>query len=194
MITGDNKYLDPYSNAQTGLPTTIQELQRLTADHPQQQSRIRNLRALIDSKFAELKETIHLKNVIVALQDHFLRPATRTYGLYGPDRALHLAAPCQSHFGRNIGNEIDVTGAYQALNHWQLRHETAASNSSNHGRSSSARGASGPLTTSLSGAFLDSHSSLHFPVRSFPLSITPNQANAVSLSSKSRQSMLFRWD
>jgi hypothetical protein len=67
-----------------------------------------------------LKETIHLKNVTVALQDHFLRLATRTDGLYGPDRTLHFAAPYQSHFGRNIGNEIDVAGAYQTLNRWQL--------------------------------------------------------------------------
>ena len=59
-------------------------------------------------------------NLTIAVQDHALRLATGSDGLYGPSGALLVAAPGQSRFGRNIGNEIDITGAYQAVTHWQL--------------------------------------------------------------------------
>ena len=62
LLTGNDKYLEPYTNAEAQLPATIQELQTLTADNPRQQSRIENLRSQTNAKFSELKETIALRS------------------------------------------------------------------------------------------------------------------------------------
>ncbi|MEH2323838.1 MAG: response regulator [Nostoc sp.] len=61
ILTGEQRYLDPYNTAIQVLDQKINELQRLTADNPNQQSRLDILQPLITQKLAELKETIDLR-------------------------------------------------------------------------------------------------------------------------------------
>ena len=61
VITGDPNYLAPYESALTEIPRTLAELQRLTSDNADQQRRLASLQPLIDSKLAELKQTIELR-------------------------------------------------------------------------------------------------------------------------------------
>ncbi|WP_375504449.1 response regulator [uncultured Nostoc sp.] len=61
ILTGEQRYLEPYNDAIQVLNQKVNELQRLTADNPKQQSRLDILQSLIDQKLAELKETIDLR-------------------------------------------------------------------------------------------------------------------------------------
>ncbi|MEU4238556.1 CHASE3 domain-containing protein [Actinoplanes sp. NPDC026619] len=61
LITGEDSYLAPYTAAQTNVATAQQTLRTLTADNAAQQARLDELAPLIESKFAELKETIDLR-------------------------------------------------------------------------------------------------------------------------------------
>ncbi|MEH2385709.1 MAG: response regulator [Nostoc sp.] len=61
IITGKQSYLEPYNAATQVLAQKLNELQRLTADNPKQQSRLDVLQPLIAQKLAELKETIDLR-------------------------------------------------------------------------------------------------------------------------------------
>ncbi|MHC5672252.1 response regulator [Nostoc sp.] len=61
VITGKQSYLEPYNAATQVLAQKVNELQRLTADNPNQQSRLDVLQPLIAQKLAELQETIALR-------------------------------------------------------------------------------------------------------------------------------------
>ncbi|MEH2245556.1 response regulator [Nostoc sp.] len=61
ILTGEQRYLEPYNAAIQVLNQKVEELQRLTADNPKQQSRLDILQSLIAQKLAELKETIDLR-------------------------------------------------------------------------------------------------------------------------------------
>jgi CheY-like chemotaxis protein/signal transduction histidine kinase len=61
VITGEQSYLEPYNAAINVLDQKIKELQRLTADNPNQQRRLDILQPLITKKLDELKETINLR-------------------------------------------------------------------------------------------------------------------------------------
>jgi methyl-accepting chemotaxis protein len=61
VITGDESYLEPYRSGTSGVEAAFERLRRLTADNPDQQHRLDNIRPLIDAKFAELKLTIDMR-------------------------------------------------------------------------------------------------------------------------------------
>ena len=61
LLTGSEPYLEPYEAALRTTKTTLADLVKLTSDNPRQQRRLAALSPLIDSKFAELKETIDLR-------------------------------------------------------------------------------------------------------------------------------------
>src|SRR5579862_3858985 len=61
LITGADKYLEPYNSGVASADRTFADLRRLTADNPNQQRRLDALKPLVDRKFAELKETIELR-------------------------------------------------------------------------------------------------------------------------------------
>ncbi|WP_293261427.1 MULTISPECIES: CHASE3 domain-containing protein [unclassified Microcoleus] len=70
LLTGEQGYLEPYQSAIARVKAQIGGLQQLTADNNRQQQRIRDLKIAIDSKLAELQETIDLrrqKNLAAAL-------------------------------------------------------------------------------------------------------------------------------
>lgn len=71
MLTGEERYLEPYKSALAHVNERLTSLQQLTADNDAQQQKLGSLRIAIDSKLAELQETIELRrqqNLEAALQ------------------------------------------------------------------------------------------------------------------------------
>ncbi len=61
LLTDDESYLQPYQAALTSTRTTFDDLKKLTADNQSEQRRLGVISSLIDSKLAELKQTIDLR-------------------------------------------------------------------------------------------------------------------------------------
>ncbi|MEV4517058.1 CHASE3 domain-containing protein [Dactylosporangium sp. NPDC049525] len=61
LITGEDRYLEPYQNATAAIASKIQAVATLTSDNAAQQQRIAELRPLVTAKFAELQQTIDLR-------------------------------------------------------------------------------------------------------------------------------------
>lgn len=61
LLTGEERYLEPYNGASSAVASLLAEIGRLTADNVNQQRRLASLEPLISSKFSELKETIDLR-------------------------------------------------------------------------------------------------------------------------------------
>ena len=61
LITGEQRYLEPYNAAVKMLQPNLKALRISTADNPNQQRRLDVLEPLIASKLAELQETINLR-------------------------------------------------------------------------------------------------------------------------------------
>ncbi|WP_293125565.1 CHASE3 domain-containing protein [Microcoleus sp. bin38.metabat.b11b12b14.051] len=71
LLTGEERYLEPYHAAIARINAQVGGLQQLTADNNRQQQRITVLKSAIDSKLAELEETINLrrqKNLAAAIK------------------------------------------------------------------------------------------------------------------------------
>ncbi|HEX8949306.1 MAG TPA: CHASE3 domain-containing protein [Dissulfurispiraceae bacterium] len=61
IITGDDRYLEPYHAAVREIDRRIGELRELTSDNPAQQQRLNSIEPLVASKLSELNETISLR-------------------------------------------------------------------------------------------------------------------------------------
>ncbi|MEH2287140.1 response regulator [Nostoc sp.] len=61
VLTGEQRYLEPYNAAIQVLDQKFKDLQNLTADNPKQQQQLDILQPLITQKLDELKETIDLR-------------------------------------------------------------------------------------------------------------------------------------
>ena len=61
LITGDEKYLDPYAMALARIDEELADLERLTRNDPAQLARIPALKAAIERKLLELNETLSLR-------------------------------------------------------------------------------------------------------------------------------------
>ncbi|MCC5616995.1 response regulator [Nostoc sp. CHAB 5836] len=61
VITGEQRYLEPYNAAIKTLEQKVREVQRLTSDNSNQQQRLDVLQPLITRKLAELQETVDLR-------------------------------------------------------------------------------------------------------------------------------------
>jgi len=61
LLTGQERYIAPYSRASGQVQTRIAALRRLTADNPAQQSRLAVLEQDVAAKMAELDETVVLR-------------------------------------------------------------------------------------------------------------------------------------
>lgn len=62
LITGVDAYLAPYTAAQTDVQTHIDAVRKLTSDNAAQQGRIGDLEPLVAAKFAEMQETIDVRD------------------------------------------------------------------------------------------------------------------------------------
>jgi len=61
LITGEERYLEPYRNSLPAIQRDIDELRNLTADNANQQRRLDSLEPLVSEKLGVLKETITLR-------------------------------------------------------------------------------------------------------------------------------------
>ncbi|HEY9783354.1 MAG TPA: PAS domain S-box protein [Leptolyngbyaceae cyanobacterium] len=61
IITGQERYLQPYRDATTDIGRKIKDLRQLNLNNPRQQQRLNTLEPLIAEKLAELKQTIELR-------------------------------------------------------------------------------------------------------------------------------------
>jgi methyl-accepting chemotaxis protein len=61
LLTGNDTYLEPYRLANTSIDGVIRQLRDMTADNPIQARRLDQALPLIQSKMAELKQTIDLR-------------------------------------------------------------------------------------------------------------------------------------
>ena len=61
LLTGNDTYLEPYRAADSSIDNLRKQLRDLTADNPEQARRLEQALPLIQSKMAELKQTIDLR-------------------------------------------------------------------------------------------------------------------------------------
>ena len=61
LITGEDRYLEPYDAALHDIQENLSALRSLTSDNVSQQQSLRKVRELSDAKLAELAETIRLR-------------------------------------------------------------------------------------------------------------------------------------
>lgn len=61
IITGEEKYLEPYNKSLGVIYANLSELIELTIDNPAQQERLKGYKTQIDAKLAELKHTIDIR-------------------------------------------------------------------------------------------------------------------------------------
>ena len=61
LITGEERYLEPYQAASRNVDANIRQLKELTVDNPDQQRRLEQIGPLLAEKLSELKETIDLR-------------------------------------------------------------------------------------------------------------------------------------
>src|SRR5689334_17267828 len=64
ILTGDEKYLAPYTAALAAVDTRVADLERLTAGNADQQARIPALKDNLDAKRRELAETIAIRRTM----------------------------------------------------------------------------------------------------------------------------------
>src|SRR5450759_3993906 len=69
IITGEDRYLEPYQTGTSALNLTIQTLRGLTADNQNQQRRLDAIEPLVAAKLAELKETIDLRLSLIHISE-----------------------------------------------------------------------------------------------------------------------------
>src|SRR2546425_3047007 len=61
LLTGGERFLEPYNAAIQNIDADLKDVRKLTADNPNQQRRLDALEPLVAAKLAELKETIDLR-------------------------------------------------------------------------------------------------------------------------------------
>lgn len=61
VMTGDERYLDPYNDAVAAIPPRLEAIADEARDNPIQQSRVGSLRRNVDAKLLELEQTIALR-------------------------------------------------------------------------------------------------------------------------------------
>jgi methyl-accepting chemotaxis protein len=61
LLTGEERYLEPYTEALKVVSGDIQGLRDLTSDNPRQQARIATLQPVVANKLSELAETVTLR-------------------------------------------------------------------------------------------------------------------------------------
>ena len=88
LLTGNDDYLSPYRSALGRVSFLQGELQRLTADNPLQQQRLRGLAPLLQRKLEELAQTVQLRRDL------------------GFDAALQIV---RADVGREFMKQIDAT-------------------------------------------------------------------------------------
>jgi PAS domain S-box-containing protein len=61
LLTREDRYLQPYKNAEQAIPKELENLRQLTQENPEQQQRIHQLDLLLRIKLGELEQTIQVR-------------------------------------------------------------------------------------------------------------------------------------
>ncbi|MFL9841101.1 response regulator [Sphingomonas sp. ST-64] len=61
LLTGNNRYLEPYQDALSRASASVTAIESLTGDNPTQQANLRRLKPRLDERFAELRQTIDVR-------------------------------------------------------------------------------------------------------------------------------------
>src|SRR5579864_4692157 len=61
LLTGEESYLEPFTNAKAALPAQLKETRELLQDRPEQLPRVGSLEQTVTEKLAELQQTVNLK-------------------------------------------------------------------------------------------------------------------------------------
>src|SRR5574341_1610993 len=61
VITGEERYLEPYETATSQIPAELAHLRRLTADNPHQQRRLDSIAPLIEARLEHARKLIELR-------------------------------------------------------------------------------------------------------------------------------------
>ncbi|MDX2270668.1 MAG: diguanylate cyclase [Cyanobacteriota bacterium] len=117
LLTGSDRYLEPYETALAQIPQQQQLLRQLLRDHPQEQAILRVLDPLIESKLAELAETIQQREqagleaaiaIVLTEQGRQMMDAIRqgihemNQGIQQKEQRLEKQIADQTHFSMGI--------------------------------------------------------------------------------------------
>jgi methyl-accepting chemotaxis protein len=61
LLTGENRYLEPYNQAIQTIPAELAKLNQFLASRPNESSNVSRLKSLVDQKLSELRQTISLR-------------------------------------------------------------------------------------------------------------------------------------
>jgi len=122
LLTDRESYLEPYNNARADIPGQLLELQRLTANNPQQQLLLGTVQRFADQKLNEMQQTIDLKRagnpdaaLAVVLTDRGKLMMDRIRDTIGQfleqDRALLAARTEAAHQAAELTLAITAGGA-----------------------------------------------------------------------------------
>jgi len=116
LLTGDDRYLEPYRQALRGIPANLDTLARIEASrrHPHEIQRIDRLRPLVQDKMDELAETIEIRRSKGL--DPALALVRSDRGQAAMDRIRVLCAEIQTASYDLLGQQREQvrTSAYQA--------------------------------------------------------------------------------
>ncbi|NJO80193.1 MAG: histidine kinase [Cyanobacteria bacterium RM1_2_2] len=80
-LTQRSQFLAPYDNAKTVIPSSLDQLQNLVSDNPQQSERIQEIRRLVNENLAILHQKLNLQQELRRIrgQTEILMPTTSIY-------------------------------------------------------------------------------------------------------------------
>jgi len=61
LLTGEDRYLEPYNRSIQAIPTELSQLSKLLASRPNESGNLSRLDRLIDEKLSELQQTISIR-------------------------------------------------------------------------------------------------------------------------------------
>jgi signal transduction histidine kinase/CHASE3 domain sensor protein len=118
LLTGDDKYLEPYTRAVQELPAEIDAVQRLTADNPPQQARIPQMRAVIEARLQLLQQGIEARRAGEKDTVHLL--VLSGTGKAEMDRLRGILASMQQEENRLLAQRVARSRRARAQAQWTV--------------------------------------------------------------------------
>jgi PAS domain S-box-containing protein len=118
VLTGQDRYLDPYNQASGGIAIRLAEVTELTKDNSIQQIAIVHLKSLIDSKMDELKQTVELRRHSGQEAAMQIILTNRGEKIMGDIR--ELVGQMQEHEQKLLRSQQEATNASARLAMWMV--------------------------------------------------------------------------
>ena len=117
IITGEQRFLEPWRDARTALPTEASTLERLVADSPQQEARAQALAQATDS---------YLRDYSIPLVDGARRDLTSARSVAATSEGGQRINAIRSEFDRFVGSERELAAAREQTSDAAARRAVAA--------------------------------------------------------------------